>query len=257
MGTPEEEGATERGKRVVDALLAAGRRSGPLDVQSEYPVVGGRVDVVWLWPNPILAEPLPVVGFEVESSWRTRKHIKGYYLSLLDLQPAVGIIVLLGVGANVDSTRVFARQMVQRRPGRMLVWSEAEVEALAAGVPPEDLKRVPGLASRALRHSGHARNNRNRRAQGQVRSRRRLACKRGSGPHRGHARRGGGGSRLPASRFRSQAPRVLEWRPGGKYRRECDPRRRMAGEERRLARRACCPRAEEAMRGQAASSARE
>lgn len=144
MGTPEEEGATERGKRVVYALLAAGRRSG-LDVQSEYPVVGGRVDVVWLWPSPILAEPLPVAGFEVESSWRTRKHIKGDYLNLLDLQPAVGIIVLLGEGANVDSTRVFARQMVQRRPGRMLVWSEAEVEALAAGVPPEDLEQVQVL----------------------------------------------------------------------------------------------------------------
>jgi hypothetical protein len=136
-----DEGATERGKRVIDALLAAGRRSG-LDVQSEYPVVGGRVDVVWLWPSPTLAEPLPVAGFEIESSWRTRKHIKGDYLNLLDLQPAVGVIVSLGEGAKVDSTRIFARQMVQRRPGRMHVWSEAEVESLAAGAPSEDLEQV-------------------------------------------------------------------------------------------------------------------
>jgi len=41
---------------------------------------------VWSFPNLILpgaAGPLPAVAFEVESSWRTRKHIKGDCLSRL------------------------------------------------------------------------------------------------------------------------------------------------------------------------------
>lgn len=127
-----EEGVTERGRRVIDMLMAAGREIG-LDVQPEYPVVGGRIDVVWLFRTPLLPEALPVAGFEVESSWRTRKHLKGDYLNLLDLQPALGVIVLLGEGADVESTRTFARQMVDRRPGRMLIWSKQDVEALASG----------------------------------------------------------------------------------------------------------------------------
>jgi hypothetical protein len=126
------EAASERGKRVIDTLMTAGRELG-LEVQAEYPVVGGRIDVVWLWRTPALPEALPVAGFEVESSWRTRKHLKGDYLNLLDLQPALGVIVLLGEGPDVESTRAFARQMVERRPGRMLIWSEADVEALASG----------------------------------------------------------------------------------------------------------------------------
>ena len=39
---------------------------------------------------------VPVVAFEVESSWRTRKHIKGDYLNLFDLGASRGVIVLLG-----------------------------------------------------------------------------------------------------------------------------------------------------------------
>ncbi len=136
-----EEGATERGKRVIEVVSAAGRRAG-LDVQPEYPVVGGRIDVVWLWRGPILSEALPVAGFEVESSWRTRKHIKGDYLNLLDLQPALGVIVLLGEGPDVESTRAFARHMVERRPGRMLIWSETDVDALAAGGPLLELEQA-------------------------------------------------------------------------------------------------------------------
>ena len=127
-----EEGATERGRRVIDTLMTTGRELG-LDVKAEFPVVGGRIDVVWLWRTTALTEALPVAGFEVESSWRTRKHLKGDYLNLLDLQPALGVLVLLGEGADVESTRAFARQMVERRPGRMLIWSEADVEALASG----------------------------------------------------------------------------------------------------------------------------
>src|SRR6266571_7056170 len=98
-----EEAAYERGKRVLRILQAAGRRAG-LNVELEYPVVGGRVDIVWLWQGPSsFPSALPIVGFEVESSWRTRKHLKGDFLNLLDLQPALGVIVLLGEGEDVES----------------------------------------------------------------------------------------------------------------------------------------------------------
>lgn len=46
-----EETPGERGKRIIGLLADAGRRAG-LSVELEYPVVGGRVDVVWLWQGP-------------------------------------------------------------------------------------------------------------------------------------------------------------------------------------------------------------
>src|SRR6266536_6694578 len=74
-----EESASERGRRVINALSAKGAELGFTTV-CEYPVQGGRLDVVWLLPAttaiPGVGEPLPVAGFEVESSWRTRKHLK-------------------------------------------------------------------------------------------------------------------------------------------------------------------------------------
>jgi hypothetical protein len=73
------------------------------------------------------------VGFEVESSWRSRKHIKGDLVNLLELQPALGVIVLLGEGAEVESTRQFARDMVNRRASRIEVWDESRVSSLESG----------------------------------------------------------------------------------------------------------------------------
>lgn len=120
-----DQDAKARGTRILNLLEEAGHTAG-LQPEREYPVVGGRIDMVWLWKGPpAFPSVLPVVGFEVESSWRTRKHIKGDYLNLLDLQPALGIIVLLGEGADVESTRAFAQTMIDRRPQR------AEAEAVA------------------------------------------------------------------------------------------------------------------------------
>lgn len=46
---------------------------------TEFAVDGGRLDVVWTWdpagPIPGPVGPLAVIGFEIESSWRTRKHV--------------------------------------------------------------------------------------------------------------------------------------------------------------------------------------
>ncbi len=61
------EPAPERGRRVIDVLEAKGVQLG-FTTAREYPVQGGRLDVVWLLPAtttiPGVDAPLPVVGFE-------------------------------------------------------------------------------------------------------------------------------------------------------------------------------------------------
>jgi len=65
--------------------------------EKEVPTNGGRVDFVWYLvlkeSVPQIGKKLPVVGLEVETSWRTRKHIKGDLFNLLELSPAPGIIL--------------------------------------------------------------------------------------------------------------------------------------------------------------------
>ena len=110
-------------------------------------MTGGRLDVVWLSPTlaglPGAAGAVPVVAFEVESSWRTRKHIKGDYLNLYDLGAAIGVIVLLGEEQDVDGTRRFAQTMVDRPGPTVLVWSQEDVEALVAGRVPRQRPAAP------------------------------------------------------------------------------------------------------------------
>lgn len=45
----DSNGATERGRKVTEALLRKGRELG-FEAVAEYPVQGGRLDVVWLLP---------------------------------------------------------------------------------------------------------------------------------------------------------------------------------------------------------------
>lgn len=127
-----DESAPARNQRITKMLVEVGGAIG-LESVTEYPIVGGRVDVVWLWNGPDqFPSRLPVVGFEVESSWRSRKHIKGDLHNLVELQPALGVIVLLGEGPDVDSVRRFAREMVERRVGRVQIWSEEDVLGLTS-----------------------------------------------------------------------------------------------------------------------------
>jgi len=85
-----------------------GREAG-WETEREYPVPGGRVDLAWLWrPDsalPGVAATLPVVGFEIESSSRTRKHVKGDMVNLIALQASLGVIVLLGLEDDVGLLR--------------------------------------------------------------------------------------------------------------------------------------------------------
>ncbi|WP_203905053.1 DUF7662 domain-containing protein [Virgisporangium aliadipatigenens] len=85
---------------------------------------------------PGIGDPRPVVGFEIESSWRTRKHLKGDYLNLYDLGAAVGVLVLLGDGDEVEATRRFAQALVDRPGPQVLVWSEEDVHQLLTGQRP-------------------------------------------------------------------------------------------------------------------------
>jgi hypothetical protein len=148
---------------VIAALGAKGAELG-FTVQYEYPVRGGRLDVVWLMPElealPGSMEAPPVVGFEIESSWRTRKHLKGDYLNLHDLGAALGVLVLLGDGPDIEATRRFAENLVDRPGPRVLIWSEHDVALLINGLTSATTSSPTGQApstqgpSNAVRHVG-------------------------------------------------------------------------------------------------------
>jgi hypothetical protein len=135
MSTGDGPDASALNRELTDLLAAAGSRFG-FDVLLEYPVPGGRLDVVWLWapssPMPGLERPVPVVGFEVESSWRTRKHVKGDLLNLQDAGVALGVIVLAGTELKDEGLRRFAQALVDRPGPTVLVWTAQDVRRLAA-----------------------------------------------------------------------------------------------------------------------------
>jgi hypothetical protein len=145
--------AHELNFELMQLVAEAGRRMG-FDVRTEYPVPGGRLDVVWSLkpkdPIPHFDGTIPVVGFEIESSWRTRKHVKGDLLNLQDCGVALGVIVLAGSRNRDDSLRTFARTLVDRAGVKVLVWTEEDVRALAARQP------VISLPLTADEHDGEA-----------------------------------------------------------------------------------------------------
>src|SRR5699024_9199721 len=105
-----------------------------------YPVRGGRLDVVWAWSPPSevpgLDAAIPVAGFEIESSWRTRKHVKGDLLNLQDAGVGLGVIVLAGDSDKDECLRRFAVQRVDRPGTNILVWTAVDVRLLASGAAP-------------------------------------------------------------------------------------------------------------------------
>ena len=123
-------------RQLTTLVLEAGRRLG-FEVASEYPIPGGRLDIVWLCrpaaPLPNFDGAIPVVGFEIESSWRSRKHVKGDLLNLQDAGVALGVIVLAGSGEKDESLRRFAQALVDRPGIRVLIWTEGDVHALIDG----------------------------------------------------------------------------------------------------------------------------
>lgn len=132
----EQPAASEVNRELTKTLVEVGRRMGFTTV-TEYAVPGGRLDVVWLWepPSPIpgVVGAIPVAGFEIESSWRTRKHVKGDLLNLQDAGVALGVIVLAGADARDESLRRFAETLVDRPGQTVLVWTHEDVRALGTG----------------------------------------------------------------------------------------------------------------------------
>src|SRR5947209_6913059 len=96
---PADRSPSELNVELTGLVVDAGKRLG-FDVETEYPVPGGRLDVVWSTrpssPIPHFDGAIPVVGFEIESSWRSRKHVKGDLINLQDCGVALGVIVLAG-----------------------------------------------------------------------------------------------------------------------------------------------------------------
>lgn len=136
MGSAGDRAASELNRELTSLLADAGTRFG-FDVAVEYPVKGGRLDVVRTWtppsPLPGLERPVPVVGFEIESGWRTRKHVKGDLLNLHDAGVGLGVIVLAGSDPKDDGLRRFTELLVDRPGPTVLVWTAEDVRALAAG----------------------------------------------------------------------------------------------------------------------------
>lgn len=124
-------------EEIVDRL---GNIAAQLKLVQEEEVVtnGGRIDIVWYYTfkldTPYLGPKLPIVGFEIETSWRTRKRIKGDIFNLLELSPALGVILFLSKGfrddsqlrGNVDA----AKRYVSSFSGfsRILIWTDRDVE---------------------------------------------------------------------------------------------------------------------------------
>lgn len=139
---PDEDrpGSEEVEESVADRLAEHGRRLGFEVVKEWRTDLGNRIDLVWarqMAPNfPAVGNDnlLPVVGFEIESSWRSRKHIKGDIFNLQDLSPSLGVIVLC-CGPNdsqqeIESLRATARRYIEKVGLRILVWSDGDVDKL-------------------------------------------------------------------------------------------------------------------------------
>lgn len=120
-------------KKWLKMLIEIGDKLGFV-ASPEVATNGGRVDFVWFYDLkteiPNLGNKLPVIGFEIETSWRTRKHIKGDIFNLLGLSPSCGVILFLSEGFNDDSELrgniEAAKKYVSGISGvcRILVWTE-------------------------------------------------------------------------------------------------------------------------------------
>lgn len=132
----------EKEKRIENPIILLekyGQRLGFM-TQREWPIFLGRIDLVWYKELPIQlpqtkTNKIPLVGFEVETSWRTRKHIKGDILNIQTLKAPLGIILQQTSGddsptdvANlVRNSRNFLRE---QGLSNILIWTEADLVKL-------------------------------------------------------------------------------------------------------------------------------
>ena len=97
---------------------------------------GAVIDAVWIKNLPKPFGEVAVIGFEIEASWRTSKHLKGDVFNLLALSPAVGVIIFLKKGFDFVSDFEMhirnTKRYVERFSGlsRISVWSEDDLEKI-------------------------------------------------------------------------------------------------------------------------------
>lgn len=128
---------------IISILEKVGEAMG-FYTQREWPIPMGRIDLVWLvilptyLPQSALTH-IPVVAFELETSWRTRKHIKGDILNLEAINVPVGVIVQRTgsednpkqVDALIRNTREF---ITKTGKAAIVIWTDEDVIQLAERV---------------------------------------------------------------------------------------------------------------------------
>ncbi len=132
---------------IISILEKVGNVMG-FHTQREWEIPMGRIDLVWLVNLPTSLPQseltrIPVVAFELETSWRTRKHIKGDILNLEAINVPVGVIIQQTgseddprqVEALIRNTREFIKSLGKTA---IVIWTDEDVIQLAerAGVIP-------------------------------------------------------------------------------------------------------------------------
>ena len=125
------------GKRLEKVAKSLGFRQ-----ESEYPLrteesergAIGKIDFVWLKDIPLVGA-IPIVGFEIETSWRTSKHLKGDVFNLICLNSAVGIVLFIKEGfdaselrSHIDAVKRYSE--ILSTHSRILAWTEDDVDRL-------------------------------------------------------------------------------------------------------------------------------
>lgn len=106
-----------------------------LEQFEEYQISCGSVDVVWTKKSEG-NQNIHVVGFEIETSWRTRKHIKGDIFNLTVLKPILGVILFIKKGfgdekkfsGNMKATEKYVREW--KKHCAIIVLNEEQIKAI-------------------------------------------------------------------------------------------------------------------------------
>jgi len=106
----------------------------------------GRIDLVWYKEIPInlpqtTTRKFPLVGFEIESSWRTRKHIKGDILNFQSLKAPLGIILQqTSAEDNANDVTNLIRNvqdfLKELGTNNILIWTNEDLTKLGEAISP-------------------------------------------------------------------------------------------------------------------------
>lgn len=125
-------------RRIAEALGFEQKTEYQLIKKDDFAIgKGGEVDFVWLKKIPLVEQPVPVVGFEIETSGRASKHLKGDVYNLFCLHSALGVVLFIKEGF-ADSKLEGAKAAVKRysellfRNARILTWTDEDVEKIDA-----------------------------------------------------------------------------------------------------------------------------